>query len=46
MLDGKIYIFGGVSGWPSSAYGIVEVLEPLEDAKRCFSNLQEIISPS
>jgi N-acetylneuraminic acid mutarotase len=28
VVDGKIYVFGGVTGWPASAYGMVEVYDP------------------
>ena len=28
VLDGKIYVFGGLAKWPARAYGIVEVFEP------------------
>lgn len=28
LVDGKIYVFGGVTGWPASAYGMVEVYDP------------------
>jgi N-acetylneuraminic acid mutarotase len=31
VVDGKIYVFGGISGWPASAYGIVEVYDPEEE---------------
>jgi N-acetylneuraminic acid mutarotase len=27
-VDGKIYVFGGLAGWPASAYGIVEIYDP------------------
>jgi N-acetylneuraminic acid mutarotase len=28
VVDGKIYVFGGLPSWPASAYGIVEVYNP------------------
>jgi N-acetylneuraminic acid mutarotase len=28
VVDGKIYVFGGLAGWPPPAYGMVEVIDP------------------
>ena len=31
VVDGKIYVFGGVPDWPAETLGIVEIYDPKED---------------
>ena len=31
VVDGKIYVFGGLPDWPADTYGIVEIFNPQGD---------------